>query len=163
MHDFKTGVYADERGVRGHCCGVQQGSYRQGLRFTPMGLPVLTFTVACKSKEAKGGKPENQSTFVEISLFGKRAEEVWNVFDKGKAVKANGFLWEQTNTKNGKTYRQLKCEYVTHLEYEVDGKFVEFMQDSKPYEGLVSEPIEPWNEVKKEEETIQKNEPRRRN
>lgn len=67
---------------------------------------VCSFGIA-SNKKVKG---QDQATFVDVSIFGKRGETLCQYLTKGSYVVVSGEL--ATREHNGKTYIQLDCQGV---------------------------------------------------
>jgi single-strand DNA-binding protein len=87
------------------------------LRFTPAGLPVATFTVACnsKKKDPAGNWIDGDSTFLTVTVWRNTAENVAESIRKGTQVTVVGRLKQRSYEATDGTRRTV---------YEVDADSV---------------------------------------
>ncbi|MCF6157804.1 MAG: single-stranded DNA-binding protein [wastewater metagenome] len=80
------------------------------LRYTPAGLAVASFGIAVNSvRTAKNGEKKEEVCFVDISIFGRRAEVIGEYFSKGNPIFIEGRLkYEQWETKDGQKRNTLR-------------------------------------------------------
>ncbi|MFH1283276.1 MAG: single-stranded DNA-binding protein [bacterium] len=98
------------------------------LRFTPDGTPVSNFPLAVRQYRRKDDK---QTLFLDMVVWGKRAEALNTYLQKGKSIIVEGRLdVSKRAAENGKTYTNVRV-YVSDLEFV--GK-KDQGQDSKPEE-----------------------------
>lgn len=78
------------------------------LRATTDGLPVLSFGMAVndRRKNPKSGEWENYPNFIEVTMFGNRAEAIHALLVKGDKIAVEGKLhwsqWERDGQKRSK-------------------------------------------------------------
>lgn len=78
------------------------------IRATPGGVTIASFTVAVneRHKDPSTGKWEDKPNFIDMTLFGKRAESVSDYLSKGTYVAVTGRLhqnrWEKDGQKRSK-------------------------------------------------------------
>lgn len=85
------------------------------LRFTPQGTPVVEFSIGIRDDLLK--KRENRSVFINIVLFGKRAEILHKYLTKGKSVMTEGRLDIKINKNpDGRTFTNIQI-YANSLEF----------------------------------------------
>src|SRR5574337_2214961 len=80
------------------------------LRYTPTGLAVASFGIAINSAwTAKSGEKKEEVCYVDISIFGRRAEVVGEYFSKGSPIFIEGRLqFNQWETKDGQKRNTLR-------------------------------------------------------
>jgi single-strand DNA-binding protein len=76
------------------------------LKYTNSGLAVSSFSVAVNRRKKSGDNWEDEVSFFDSSLFGKRAESLNQYLAKGQQVAIEGSLvqdrWEQEGQKRSK-------------------------------------------------------------
>ena len=79
------------------------------LRFTQGGMAIGSFTVACSRKVKKGQNWEDEVSYIDCTLFGKRAESLQQYLRKGTQVSVIGELvQERWNAQDGSNRSTLK-------------------------------------------------------
>lgn len=80
------------------------------IRYTPAGLAVASFGIAINSAwTAKTGEQKEEVCFVDISIFGRRAEVIGEYFSKGSPIFIEGRLQlNQWETKDGQKRSTLR-------------------------------------------------------
>ncbi|MDN3510255.1 MAG: single-stranded DNA-binding protein [Candidatus Jettenia sp. CY-1] len=80
------------------------------LRYTPAGLAVASFGIAINSAwTAKSGEKKEEVCYVDINIFGRRAEVVGEYFSKGNPIFIEGRLqFNQWETKDGQKRNTLR-------------------------------------------------------
>jgi len=80
------------------------------LRYTPAGLAVASFGIAINSAwTAKSGEKKEEVCYVDISIFGRRAEVVGEYLSKGSPIFIEGRLqFNQWETKDGQKRSTLR-------------------------------------------------------
>jgi len=80
------------------------------LRYTPAGLAVASFGIAINRVwTAKSGEQKEDVCYVDISIFGRRAEVVGEYFSKGNPIFIEGRLqFNQWETKDGQKRSALR-------------------------------------------------------
>ncbi len=85
------------------------------LRFTPQGTPVAEFRMGIRDDMLK--KRENRSVFLDVVLFGQRAELLHKYLLKGKPIMVEGRLDIRINkTQDGRTFTNVQI-YANQLEF----------------------------------------------
>lgn len=80
------------------------------LRYTPTGLAVASFGMAInRAWTAKTGEQKDEVCYVDINIFGRRAEVVGEYFSKGSPIFVEGRLqFSQWETKDGQKRNTLR-------------------------------------------------------
>ena len=80
------------------------------LRYTPGGLAVASFGIAVnRAWTAKTGEQKDEVCYVDINIFGRRAEVVGEYFSKGSPIFIEGRLqFSQWETKEGQKRNTLR-------------------------------------------------------
>jgi single-strand DNA-binding protein len=79
------------------------------LRATKSGMQVLSFSVCANSRVKRGDSWEDKPNWVEVSIFGRRAEAVAKYLAKGTHVTLHGRLSQSTwETKDGQKRSRLE-------------------------------------------------------
>lgn len=80
------------------------------LRYTPAGLAVASFGMAInRAWTAKSGEQKEDVCYVDISIFGRRAEVLGEYFSKGKPIFIEGWLqFHQWESKDGQKKSKLR-------------------------------------------------------
>jgi single-strand DNA-binding protein len=85
------------------------------LRFTPQGTPVAEFRLGVRDDMLK--KRENRSVFLDVVLFGQRAELLHKYLLKGKSIMVEGRLDVRINkAQDGRTFTNVQI-YANQLEF----------------------------------------------
>lgn len=71
------------------------------LKYTPTGMPVLSFSVAVNRRVKKNETWIEEACFFDVSYFGKGAEAINQYMTKGKQVAINGELRQDRWEKDG--------------------------------------------------------------
>jgi len=71
------------------------------LRYTPQGTPVATFRLAVNSKYKQSDDAKQDTTFIDIVVFGKQAEPCAQYLNKGSSALVEGRLQERRWEKDG--------------------------------------------------------------
>ena len=86
------------------------------LRFTQGGMAIGSFTVACSRKVKKGQNWEDEVSYIDCTLFGKRAEGLQQYLRKGTQVSVIGELvqerWKAQDGTNRSTLK-INVERIT--------------------------------------------------
>ena len=76
------------------------------VRVTPTGANILTFSLAVNERVKKGDAWEDYTNWVDVVVFGKRAESLSKILEKGMKVTVDGKLryssWEKDGGKRSK-------------------------------------------------------------
>lgn len=84
------------------------------LRFTPDGTPVSNFSIGVREYRKKEDK---QALFIDIVVWGKRAESLNQYLKKGTGIMVEGRLDVTKRTgENGKTYTNVRV-YAGDIEF----------------------------------------------
>lgn len=89
------------------------------LRYAQNGTPILDMGVAVsdRAKNQKTGQWEDRPNFVDLTMFGKRAEAVAPYLSKGSKVAVEGRLrWSQWQAKDGSKRSKLEV-VVDEIEF----------------------------------------------
>lgn len=79
------------------------------LRATKSGMQVLSFSVCVNTRVRRGDSWEDKPNWVEVSIFGRRAEAVAKYLAKGTHVTLHGRLSQSTwETKDGQKRSRLE-------------------------------------------------------
>ncbi|MBM4054772.1 MAG: single-stranded DNA-binding protein [Planctomycetes bacterium] len=80
------------------------------LRYTPGGLAVASFGIAVnRTWTAKTGEQKDEVCYVDINIFGRRAEVIGEYFSKGSPIFIEGRLqFSQWETKEGQKRNTLR-------------------------------------------------------
>lgn len=80
------------------------------LRYTPGGLAVASFGIAVnRTWTSKTGEQKDEVCYVDVSIFGRRAEVVGEYFSKGSPIFIEGRLqFNQWETKEGQKRNTLR-------------------------------------------------------
>ncbi len=80
------------------------------LRYTPAGLAVASFGIAInRAWTAKTGEQKEDVCYVDVNIFGRRAEVVGEYFSKGNPIFIEGHLqFHQWETKDGQKRSTLR-------------------------------------------------------
>ena len=80
------------------------------LRYTPSGTAVASFGIAInRNWTAQNGEKKEEVCFVDINMFGRRAEVINEYFSKGNPIFIEGRLqFQQWETKDGQKRNSLR-------------------------------------------------------
>ncbi|MDE2215777.1 MAG: single-stranded DNA-binding protein [Planctomycetota bacterium] len=117
------------------------------LRYTPTGLAVASFGIAInRAWTAKSGEQKEEVCYVDINIFGRRAEVVGEYFSKGNPIFIEGRLqFNQWETKDGQKRSALRVvadnfQFIGGLTKRAEGAAPPVKGD-KPPEGLPPEDV----------------------
>ncbi|MBF0336409.1 MAG: single-stranded DNA-binding protein [Nitrospirae bacterium] len=79
------------------------------LRYTPQGLPVVTLRLAATSRSKQGETWKDETLFLDVTVFGKQAENCGQYLNKGSGVLAEGRLRERTWEADGQKKSRFEC------------------------------------------------------
>ena len=88
------------------------------LRYTPNGTPVCTFGLAASRKYKQGDEMKQATTFIDVTVFGKKGETCEKYLDKGRPVIVEGTLeYNQWETEGGEKHSRhtITANSVTFL------------------------------------------------
>lgn len=91
------------------------------LRYTPQGTPVSTFRIAVNYKYKHGDDMKQDTTFIDIVVFGKQAESCSQYLNKGSSVLVEGRLQE----------RRWETDGQQRSKFEIVAQSVKFMSSRK--------------------------------
>ncbi|MBF0564862.1 MAG: single-stranded DNA-binding protein [Nitrospirae bacterium] len=81
------------------------------LRYTPQGLPVSNLSLAVKSRVKQGEEWKDEVLFIDVSVFGKTAENCCEYLSKGAGALVEGRLRERKwDAPDGQ--KKSKCDVV---------------------------------------------------
>lgn len=76
------------------------------LRFLPSGTPIVEVGMAVNDRVKRGDEWVDETCFVEVTVFGKRAETMAQYLSKGSSILVDGRLkysqWEKDGVKRSK-------------------------------------------------------------
>lgn len=78
------------------------------LRATASGTQVLTFTVAVNERVKDGDEWKDRPSFIDCTVFGKRAEALSRIISKGSKVAVQGRLRQSTWERDGQKRSKLE-------------------------------------------------------
>lgn len=80
------------------------------LKYTPSGTAIVSFGIATnRTWKSESGEKKEDVCFVDVNMFGKRAEVVNEYFTKGKPIFIEGRLqFQQWETKDGQKRNTLR-------------------------------------------------------
>jgi single-strand DNA-binding protein len=78
------------------------------IKYTPKGMAIASFGIAVNRVWSnEGGEKQEEVTFIDIEMFGRKAEVVGEYFTKGKPIYVEGRLkldsWDDKNTGQKKS------------------------------------------------------------
>lgn len=91
------------------------------LRYTPQGTPVSTFRLAVNYRHKQGDDFKQDTTFIDIVVFGKQAETCSQYLNKGSAALVEGRLQE----------RRWESEGQQRSKFEVVAQSVKFLSQGR--------------------------------
>lgn len=71
------------------------------LRYTPQGTPVTSFRIAVNYRYKQSDEMKQETTFIDIVVFGKQAESSSKYLNKGSSVLVEGRLQERRWESDG--------------------------------------------------------------
>lgn len=105
------------------------------LRATKSGMQVLSFSVCVNTRVKRGDSWEDKPNWVEVSIFGRRAEAVAKYLAKGTHVTLHGRLSQSTwETKDGQKRSRL----------EVIADDIDFSGGARSYSAPAAEPAQDY-------------------
>jgi len=90
------------------------------LRYTGGGTAVCELRVAVngRRKSSQTGEWENKANYLDVTVFGGRAEAVCNYLSKGNPVAVEGRLdWQEWEAKDGSGKRQAVKIVANHVQF----------------------------------------------
>ncbi len=91
------------------------------LRYTPQGTPVASFRLAVNYKYKQSDDMKQETTFIDIVIFGKQAESCSQYLHKGSSALVEGRLQE----------RRWESEGQQRSKFEVVAQSVKFLSSKK--------------------------------
>ncbi len=91
------------------------------LRYTPQGTPVSSFRLAVNYRYKQGDEMKQETTFIDIVVFGKQAESCGQFLNKGSSALVEGRLQE----------RRWESEGQQKSKFEVVAQSVKFLSPKK--------------------------------
>lgn len=91
------------------------------LRYTPQGTPVSTFRLAVNYRYKQGDDMKQETTFIDIVVFGRQAESCSQYLNKGSSALVEGRLQE----------RRWESEGQQKSKFEVVAQSVKFLSQKK--------------------------------
>ncbi len=109
------------------------------LRYTPQGTPVATFRLAVNYKYKQSDDMKQETTFIDIVVFGKQAESCSQYLNKGSSALVEGRLQE----------RRWESDGQQRSKFEVVAQSVKFLSSRKgaPQTGAGEGDIAPPEEM----------------
>lgn len=99
------------------------------LRYTPQGTPVSSFRIAINYRYKQGDDLKQETTFIDIVVFGKQAESCSQYLNKGSSVLVEGRLQERRWESDG----QQKSKF------EIVAQSVKFLSPKKESSSVSSQ------------------------
>ncbi len=99
------------------------------LRYTPQGTPVSTFRLAINYRYKQGDDLKQETTFIDIVVFGKQAESCSQYLNKGSSVLVEGRLQE----------RRWETDGQQKSKFEIVAQSVKFLSSKKDASGVSSQ------------------------
>lgn len=106
------------------------------LRATRSGMQVLSFSMCVNSRVKRGDEWEDKANWVDVSMFGQRAESVSRFLSKGSHVTIHGRLSQSTWEKDGQ--KRSKLEVIAD---DIDFSGGRQSQDEQPPADVYDEDI----------------------
>lgn len=103
------------------------------LRYTPQGTPVASFRLAVNYRYKQSDDMKQETTFIDIVVFGRQAESCSKYLNKGSSVLVEGRLQE----------RRWESEGQQRSKFEIVAQSVRFLSRK----GSLQEPRETGDEV----------------
>ncbi|MEW6110236.1 MAG: single-stranded DNA-binding protein [Nitrospirota bacterium] len=91
------------------------------LRYTPQGTPVSSFRLAVNYRYKQGDDMKQETTFIDIVVFGKQAESCSQYLNKGSSALVEGRLQE----------RRWESEGQQRSKFEIVAQSVKFLSAKK--------------------------------
>lgn len=91
------------------------------LRYTPQGTPVSTFRLATNYRYKQGDDMKQETTFIDIVVFGRQAESCSQFLNKGSSALVEGRLQE----------RRWESEGQQRSKFEIVAQSVKFLSPKK--------------------------------
>lgn len=91
------------------------------LRYTPQGTPVATFRLAVNYRYKQSDEMKQETTFIDIVVFGKQAESCGQYLNKGSSALVEGRLQE----------RRWEADGQQKSKFEVVAQSVKFLSSKR--------------------------------
>lgn len=78
------------------------------MKYTSGGMAISKFAIAVNRSVKKGDKWEDEASFLDCAMFGKRAESVYQYLIKGQQVAIEGQLVQQRWEKDGQNHSKVE-------------------------------------------------------
>lgn len=91
------------------------------LRYTPQGTPVSTFRLATNYRYKQGDDMKQETTFIDIVVFGRQAESCSQFLNKGSSALVEGRLQE----------RRWESDGQQRSKFEIVAQSVKFLSSRK--------------------------------
>jgi single-strand DNA-binding protein len=99
------------------------------LRYTPQGTPVASFRLAVNYRYKQSDEMKQETTFIDIVIFGKQAESCSQYLNKGSSALVEGRLQE----------RRWESDGQQRSKFEVVAQSVKFLSPKKGGQGSSAE------------------------
>jgi single-strand DNA-binding protein len=99
------------------------------LRYTPQGTPVSSFRLAINYRYKQGDDLKQETTFIDIVVFGKQAESCSQYLNKGSSVLVEGRLQE----------RRWESDGQQRSKFEIVAQSVKFLSSKKDVSSVSSQ------------------------
>jgi single-strand DNA-binding protein len=110
------------------------------LRYTPKGTPVASFSLAINYRYKQNDERKDETTFIDIVVFGKPAEFCGQYLNKGSAVIVDGRLQQRRWESDGQ--QKSKIEVVAQSVNFLPGSKKDAAGESSTGEGDFAPPDE---------------------
>jgi len=110
------------------------------LRYTPKGTPVASFSLAINYRYKQNDEKKDETTFIDIVVFGKPAEFCGQYLNKGSAVIVDGRLQQRRWESDGQ--QRSKIEVVAQSVNFLPGSKKDAVGESSSGEGEFPPPDE---------------------
>ena len=110
------------------------------LRYTPKGTPVASFSLAINYRYKQNDERKDETTFIDIVVFGKPAEFCGQYLNKGSAVIVDGRLQQRRWESDGQ--QKSKIEVVAQSVNFLPGSKKDAPAESSSGEGDFAPPEE---------------------
>jgi single-strand DNA-binding protein len=111
------------------------------LRHTDSGTPVATLRLGYTTQRKQGGTWHDRSNYIDVEVWGARAESAHRHLHKGRQVAIDGRLeWREYETRGGER-RQVHTVVADSVEYLANGQAARVHPDDA--EVSTTAPVEP--------------------
>ena len=108
------------------------------LKYLPSGSAVASFSIAINQDYMKDGQKVKKTSWIDCSVFGKRAETINQYFNKGSRIGITGELDQQTWTDNqgqNKSKIIVKVNSFDFIDKKSDNHQPQGQNYNQPYQG----------------------------